>query len=227
MDERLIRMLKFLMSLNDPQISALLGDRGFDEETRAGGWDLLEKSAGRHLAVYFGPIRTASAYKGTISQLDKLENTWFDVADVALRRSFPVVHEKLFLNLSKVSGIKVVITVRTFFNRIDKMEAGGDETDRAALALLEKRGLTGAIRDQARSLLAQAETGHTLRIPEPDPEAEKERLAAMEEMWAWYKDWAKTARTVVSDKRLRISMGISKPRRSAPAEMAEDMEDDE
>ena len=53
--------------------------------------------------------------------------------------------------------------------------------------------------------------------PEPDAATEEERLRAIDEMWAWTKDWSKTARTVVRNRNLRLHMGISRVKRGPGA----------
>ena len=55
----------------------------------------------------------------------------------------------------------------------------------------------------------RAESGQTRRVPEADPEAREKQQEAMGTMWAWDKDWAKTARTVVAEK------GSASPSREA------------
>ena len=56
--------------------------------------------------------------------------------------------------------------------------------------------------------------GDVPMLASPDPVAEAERLKAAEEMWEYYLDWSKTARTVIRRKDLRIKLGISSPTRS-------------
>ena len=50
-DERFVRVLRFLLSIHNPDIASLMAMRGFDEQDRAEGWALLDMAAGRHLSL--------------------------------------------------------------------------------------------------------------------------------------------------------------------------------
>ncbi|MBN2725046.1 MAG: hypothetical protein JXR95_13335 [Deltaproteobacteria bacterium] len=79
------------------------------------------------------------------------------------------------------------------------------------MALLSKRGLNQEKINEVGTLL---ETAKTWTAPDSSWTVSRDQLeAARDEMWAWYQDWAKTARTVVPNKQLRIMMGISSPAR--------------
>ena len=167
--------------------------------------------------------------KCLISAIDAWGNTWFDVIDAALAHKFPKIHEKVMKNLSKTSGIMVVLNVKTMLERLDGLAASSNPDDKAALALLTKRGLDQKQRSNAANLVEQ--TRSELADPDdaslPRPAQDEVALqAAVDAMWKWYLDWSKTARTVVKDKRLRIIMGISSPTRSASsANLDEDEEE--
>jgi hypothetical protein len=43
-----------------------------------------------------------------------------------------------------------------------------------------------------------------------EPSAREQRREAQQSMWRWFQEWATIARTVVTSKRLRIYIGISR-----------------
>lgn len=215
-EERFARVVKLLLSVNDSKVAGYLAKRGFSEEDRAEGWELFDKATRRHVGMQ--PLVSNGLTQELITRIDAWENVWFDVASAALGRKFPKVHDALFLNIGKSSGADVIVGVKTLLDRLDALEAEGGEQAKGALALLDKRGLTLAVREQARKVLFEA-TSSPLR-PEPPVELEqaKQDEQAIEAMWAWYKDWATTARTVVTPKALRIRMGVSRARSSEPSD---------
>ena len=207
-DERLKRVMKFLMASNEPKIANLLALRGFSEEDRQEGWTLLDKATGRHLAVSPGAGTFSTNYKKVVESLDDWENTWFDVADAALGRKFPAVRDRLFTNLSKVSGSEVVLTVKTFLGRIAELEQSGDD-GKAAVELLARRGLNRERLDEAGALMASLETEQvTDEVAVDDSAVKAERDEAFTDMWAWFKDWSKTARTVVKNRNYHVMLGL-------------------
>jgi hypothetical protein len=173
----------------------------------------------------------STQYRGVLGALDDWENNWFDVADAALSRLYPAVHAVLFKNLSKVSGSEVVLTVKTFVERIGSMRKDGGEETQKALALLEKRGLTPDRIDEARALLgkvAVAQTGAKEEEEVDDAPLKAEREAAVEAMWGWYQDWAKTARTVVKNRNYLVMLGLTQIRGGGATEdVADDAAEDD
>jgi len=177
-----------------------------------------ERAAGRHLALTPGSGSFQTQYRATVAEVDSWENTWFDVADAALSRSSPEVHGVLFKNLSKVSGSGTVLTVRTFLDRLDALQEEEGEPSREAMALLEKRGLTAKRREEARALLAKVESVELTddELDTSDQETTKaKREQALDAMWDWFQDWAKTARTVVKNRNYQAMLGLTSPRGGA------------
>lgn len=163
--------------------------------------------------------------KSLIATIDAWENVWFDVVDAALGRHSPEVRDKVLKNLGKTSGPMVVLNVKALLDRLDELKASSNSEEQAALALLQKRGLDEQQRAYARGLVDQARTelGDPEEATLPQPSQEVAALqAAVDQMWAWYLDWSKTARTVVKDKRLRIIMGISSATRTASGTSLDD-----
>lgn len=218
-EKRFIRMVKFLVASTERAVARELGRRGFTDDDRQEGWSLMDRATGRHLAVVPGPGASPTRYHGLLVKVDGWENEWYDVAEAALKRRFPALHAEVFKNLSKGSGSEVVITVRTLLDRLDGLAAKGGDESRRAMALLETRGLTPERRDKARALLRSlevAETGDAGAEAAWDEEAEAalraEKEAAVQAMWAWYQEWAKTARTVVRNRNHLIMLGLARRR---------------
>lgn len=216
-DDRFQRVVKFLLAVHDRKIAGYLAERGFSEADRMEGWELFDRATGRHVSMR--PIPSSGVTKELLARIDAWENIWFDVASAALTRQFPEMRARLFLNISKSSGPAVIVSVKTLLDRIDELATDDNERARGALALLEQRGLNEAIRGEARAMLLEATAAPMdPQLPE-SPDAEQARQQAVEEMWAWYKDWATTARTVIRSKALRIKMGVSQARRGALQEL--------
>lgn len=206
-DERFKRVMKFLMASNEPKIAPLLAQRGFSEEDRQEGWTLLDNATGRHMAMTPAKGTFSPNYKIVVESLDDWENTWFDVASAALSRKFPAVYERVFHSLSKVSGPEVVINVRTFLGRLD--ELSGDVQGQAALELLDKRGLTAQRIADAQTLLEELAKEQTDETEPIDTKAlAAQREVAVDEMWAWFKDWSVTARTVIKNRNYHVMLGL-------------------
>ena len=205
LSQKFVRVLKFLLAVTDPRIFNLLALRGFGNETRKEGWRLFNTAGGLEVDLQESAVEFHGAADG-VARVDAWENVWFDVADAALRHLMPAVHQKLFHNLGKASGNEAVFTVTTFLDRLDALEADGHA---AAAALLATRGLTAAVRTEARALLEEIMAGDVPVAAVAEPQAQAARERAQEQMWQWYLDWSKTARTVVARKDLRIRLGIS------------------
>jgi len=212
---KLQRAVKFLIATQDPRIYTLLMRRGYSNERRREGWELLMK-AGGHLVDMVAPTAADGTPADLVGDIDIFENEWYDVVDAALLRQYPDVHELIFKNLQKTSDSEVVLTTSTLLDRCDGLEK--DTRGRDALALLAERGFTAQVRKQGRDLIERVTKATVAPLPTPDAAAEAERQKAEEDLWAYYLDWSKTARTVVRRKDLRIKMGISSPTRSAADE---------
>lgn len=219
------RVVRFLLSFNRADVATRMALRGFSAEDRKEGFKLLDKAVGRDLALN---LELETPDKNLVAEIDAWENIWFDVADAALARSYPEVHAKVLDRLAKTSGPMVILNVKVLLDRLEQLENSGDPSDAAALALLAKRGLDHKQRQRAADLIEQARSG----LPDTDgPDTVEEQEVDLDEavaqMWAWYLDWAKTARTVIRSKRLRIVMGLSTATRSEGVVEEYELEEDE
>jgi hypothetical protein len=208
------KVLKFLSAVTDPQVFASLAQRGFTNETRREGWNLLAQAGGRDVEMT-APGATGIDVAEVLRQVDAWENEWFDVIDAALHHRYPDVHALVLQGLHKSSSQTVVLTVKVLLDRLDALES--EDRMRPALALLTSRGLTPVVRARGRELLRELRAGDVTVLPTADPVAAAARVAAEAAMWEWYLDWSKTARTVVRQKALRIKLGLSAAPRGAAA----------
>ncbi|MBU1412269.1 hypothetical protein KKC22_12220 [Myxococcota bacterium] len=215
--DKISKMMTMLRGLQHPAIQQGLARHGFDQEDFDEGWHLMDAAMGRSFA-FVKPALPKNLLNEVIPEIDRWENTHFDVADAALKRRYPTVHAELFQNLTKMSGNEVLLSVTTFVNRYEALSARTGDTDKAAVALLHKRGITPDSVAGVKALLEKARNIRSSDLPAPDPEKVRQMDKAVEEMWAWYQDWAQIARVALPNKRLRIHLGISTANTSKPEE---------
>jgi len=126
----------------------------------AEGWALLRSTA----LIRFDAVRP-EAPTSAVEEVDAWENRWFPVIDATLRRSFPDVHAKVLLNLSQTDGPPVILSVATLLERLDALRAATDPVSKAATEKLEIRGVTQAVLDQVRSVIASVSKVSTTPAP--------------------------------------------------------------
>jgi len=151
-----------------------------------------------------------------VRRLFQLENEWWEAIEAPLARKLPAMRDALFDNLRRAGQDASVLNMRVLLDRVDELAqqrgAGKEDVD-----LLESRGFTPAVRATGRELLRQITGGEVPGLPTPDAAAEAERVRALDDMWHWYQDWSRTARTIIRRKDLRIRLGIAARARPAPA----------
>jgi hypothetical protein len=139
------------MGVRNARVAAAMAGYGFSDADLQEGWTLLQSVS--RVKLDGSPSRAST---DTLDKLDAWENRWFPVAIATLERRFPAVHAQVFRNLSQTSGPAVAVSVRTFIERYDAMVSGtgayGAE-GAAAKPVLEARGLTNAVLNEARALL--------------------------------------------------------------------------
>lgn len=223
------RVLVFLLALRNSRIATALAKYGFDDAELALGWDFLSRLSRGRLDI--APL----ADPKLVAELDAFENEWFPVVSAVLQHSHPAAHELVFRNLGQVSGPDVVVGVRTFIERLERLprpesEGGLGAEGRAALELLARRGLTERVVAPAKSTLETIARIEPARAPERDPE---EDARAEREMWSWYLQWSQIARVAVRERRLLKQLGFLRTPTGAvvepelPAEPEEEEEEEE
>lgn len=204
-EDKLHRVLRFLISFQNSPVALVMKKRGFDDEELATGWALFDAASGRTLKR-----SNIDCYEKTINfpaLLDAWENTWFDVADAALSYRFPEVHKALFNKVSKQSGISVIPSVLGFVGLLEEIRTRTDSPWTDASALLAKRGLDQANIDSIKETISKMKTYSSTGSEWNVDREEVDK--AVEEMWSWYQEWSRIARTVVPNKRMKILMGLS------------------
>jgi hypothetical protein len=213
------RLLKLLLGLGNRRALAALQARGFQQSDMDEGWALLKKV----VDVRFDAM-PAEASSTIVEEVDSWENKWFSVIDATLRRSFPEIHAQVLLNLSQTDGPPVILSVSTLLQRLDALRAASDEPSKAAIAKLEQRGVTTAVLDEVRKLIASAATVTQPVVVAPISTEEAAELAQENEeaMWAYYLEWSAIARSAIKDKRLLRVLGFSPVRRSKADDASDD-----
>ncbi len=215
--DKISKTTTILCGLQHPGVQLWLVPCGFGQEDYDEGWRLLDAAMGRAFAQV-KPFAQINQLNEVIPEIDRWENRNFDIADASLRRRHPEIHSELFLNLSKMNGAEVLLSVTTFVKRYEALSARTDDDAKAAVALLHKRGITPDSVAGVKSLLDKARSIQTATVPTQDPEREAQLEKAIDDMWAWYQEWAQVARTAIPNKRLRIHLGISTASPSRPEE---------
>ena len=213
--EKAARVMKMLMGMRNPRIASAMAAYGFTEADLQEGWTLLNAVGRVKLDAH-----TPAADTSTLQKLDEWENRWFPIVAATLERRFPAVHAQIFKNLSQTEGPAVAVSVRTLLERLDQMKAGsgayGAEGPKAA-AVLETRGLTPAVLNQARSYLETMGKVQTVEatMAAQDPQALEK---AENDLWAWYLEWSQIARVAVTQRVLLKQMGFLPTRKSKATE---------
>ena len=208
--QKATRVLGFLLGLRSARIAAWLKPYGFDQTALQEGWALLRAVGKTQLD---SDPEQPSYDPDTLDVLDKWENKWFTIADATLVRHAPDVHRWFFKNLAQTDGAAVVVGVGTFVERYEKMDKaesnGGVKSGKAAKKKLAERGLGQAVIDEAKGLL-ETLGGISGPLPSlPDLAADAEQLVQAEKaMWAWYLEWSRIARKVISQRSLLRQLGF-------------------
>jgi hypothetical protein len=219
LNDKLSRMLAFLVGLRDPRVFSVLATRGMTPAILEEGWTLFTTAAGaklRYTPAKGGPVASGEE-NNLLAGLDLWENTWFPVIDATLRRNLPAVHAVVFANLAQTEGKAVIVSVGTMLERLRLPEV------QKSLALLESRGLTAHVRKTAEDLLGSLKKLSETQIPDVDPTAKLEQEKALDDAWGWYREWSTIARTLFTRGDTLIRLGLRKSKRGR---IEEDTEED-
>jgi hypothetical protein len=125
--------------------------------------------------------------------------------------------------LSQTDGPPVILSVSTLLQRLDALCAATDDASMAAIAKLEQRGVTTAVLDEVRQLIASVATVKQPVVASISTEQAAQLAQENEEaMWAYYLEWIAIARSAIKDKRLLRVLGFSAVRRSKSDDASDD-----
>jgi hypothetical protein len=198
------RVLQLLLGLRYPDVAAALQAFGFDDKEADQGWELL-RAMGKARGRIVQPVVNAKI----IQQLDAWENLWFPIAQATLTHRCPAVAQKMFQNLTQVSGREVAITVQMFVDRYDDLDQQGSDfgpEGATAKAVLAARGLTEEAMGEVKALLE--ELRHTAATPDAIEHAKEDAAKAEEALWAWYLEWSQVVRSTIKNRWLLHQLGF-------------------
>ncbi len=232
--ERATRFLQGIGAL--PVVRTLLAHHGMKDTDIEEGRTLLLACLAQPMEVRAAMQTESSlAQRAAAAELDQWDEPNFARFGAALRRHHPSAYTYVFSNLKPASGVLSAKTIATFLSRLDALESGSDParsdtkaSDANAIALLTRRGLTPDERKRLRKLVdvALGPTDPLAELPkEPTINA---RLLALNELRAWYDEWATVARIVVKRRADLIRLGLAarrKPINAAVEEADEEIED--
>lgn len=215
------KVLAFLLGLRVSRALSAMQRHGFGPSDADDGWRLLRGQADLRFNQANGPVNPK-----VVEAVDAWENRWYEIIDASLTRNFPNVREKVMLNLSQTDGPPVLLSVQTLVSRIDALNAPeASDEDRAAYALLQKRGLNAVTMAEVKALLASAQQPGVVDVPVVANDAEA-NAAAEEAMWAWYLEWSTIARRAITDRAVLRALGFLPRKTKGSDEVTDDTADE-
>lgn len=209
------RVMSLLLGLRHPEVAEILAQSGFEQADLDDGFDRIK-------ALTDGSLERRAPRQGvrsgTLARLDAWENRWFPVIDASLRARHPEVHAWLVGGLRQTSGNTVAPVMMMLAERLVTLpvEPSLGAEGKAARALLEKRGLTAAVLQEALDLIDGLKRPETSRpYIEPDVQGQQKAEASL---WAWYLEWSTIARAGIKDKRLLRECGLSAAKKAVREE---------
>lgn len=224
LNEKLRRILSFLVGVRNPRVFSIMATRGFSHEDLEEGWELFTTAAGEKLTYSrrgTDPMAPNEARR-YLAELDHWENTWYPVISATLERHYPEIHEQVFKNLAQTDGVEVMVSVGTLIQRITEMQSS--TAGQEANALLNTRGLTNEIRDQATTIIDTLKKHEEAQLPQLDPAAVEKQRMAMVDAWTWYREWSQIARTVIKRGDVLVRLGLRQLERGRRIEEVEELE---
>jgi len=210
------RAIQFLRTVGtDPVIFDELQSVGFTSDDLTEGWSLVYKACSlpqskQRFTPDAGPVADAN------DKLVAWQATMFVRAHAALRRLHPAQDAFVFGDVVGDPSTTTLVAVGVFLARLDALGNSPErkatrKADHAALATLERRGVTEETRKQAKQLVHIIETTTAPDITTAPPPVDK-RMSAMIDVYAWVQDWTESARAVITRRDHLIRLGIGKRR---------------
>lgn len=207
LDEVPARALAFLRAAGTSRaIRRFLGKAGYTESDHREGWDLLHASSG--FTSGGPPELEDTRVRDAIRALDAWDEDGFRIIRASLGRHFPAQAKFVLEGIAPGVGPASVVAVETLLARLDQLEKGRPSTakdDKAAIALLEARGINQKERQKLRDLLVEAKHAQPVE-PSTDEHADYAPLAALH---TWHLEWSEVARAVVRRRDYLIRLGLA------------------
>ncbi len=248
LDRTPARALTFLLAVGrTPAIWGALQTRGYGDAEHGSGWQkLLAVDPSRAKSSPVGGSADP-AVREAFAKVDKWDNETLPIVDVALANRVPEAHAFFFADgLAPADGAESVRVVTTFLDRADALEAhaaekpgagskkGAKAADtpapppltsaqaKAAIELLEARGVTAEARKTARGWLTTLKKGPEVRPAEASATGSTEaRRAASLALYNWLNEWTTIARKVITRRDHLLALKLAarkspKPRAAKP-----------
>jgi len=221
--EKTLKLLRGIGTV--PAIRAALATKGYDDAEHAHGWKLVLEVSGYRASppeVKVDP-RTSDA----IHAIDTWDEEGFRTITASLKHRFPKQLAFLMEGIGPSTGMQAVANLKLLLERLDSLEKGhrkngsGDH-DKAAMALLAKRGINPAKRAELAKLVAEAESlpaADGLESADKTKARVEKRLADLQALRAWYEEWSELAHAAIKRRDHLIFLGLAKrkPRKKASA----------
>ncbi|MCS6901822.1 MAG: hypothetical protein RMJ98_18940, partial [Myxococcales bacterium] len=187
--------------------------RGYSEADHEEGWSLLHKVSG-HRPVAAPSTPPDNAIRSAINTLDAWDEDGYRLVRAALARRFPEQLRFVLEGLAPVRGTGAVLSVKNLLDRLDALETSPDrassrEQDLAAIAAIAAKGLSREERARLRALVSTAQGLMAPGAPASEPVCPPV-LQDLQDLKAWYVEWAETARVAIKRRDYLIRLGLAK-----------------
>jgi len=212
------KLTTFLGGACSPMIFMNLSRVGYSKGVHAEGWEKLQKTSSTAFLVDTG-APTPPAAAAALKEVDDWDEYGFRIIRASLRKRFPKVYATLTKGLAAGTGPKVLVSVGELLRRFDELERTGKPAGaREALALLENRTISKAVRADLAAKIKLAQTPTILKTLD---EAAIERAAAARrealiEARDFYEEWSEIARSVVKRRDHLIRLGLAQRASRSP-----------
>lgn len=212
------RAAKFIYGItSNPSVWVALAGAGMTKEQLDEGRALLNTALSLPSDDRARP--GLDAQRRALAEVDAWDEPHFRAYKATLRRHHPLAGAYVFHDLNATTGVKAVLGVQTFLNRLDALDGGTDPhrkdtipEDKAAVEHLASRGFTKAERTRLRALV-NAALGEGREVPADEVEAQhaaaQARATGLLELRSWFDEWSSIAHAHVKKRSHLISMGLA------------------
>ena len=212
------RALAFLRAMGTSRaIRAAMFARGYTADDHREGWTYLHTCAG--FIEEPEELTEDPTVRAAIEELDAWDEPAFRVVRATLERRFPEQAEFVMKGLKAATGAAAVLSVERLLDRLDALESSPErkasrKEDEAALGVLRLRGIDDAKRKRMRELVATAKS--VVAVEQSDPKAveleDAARREALNNLYAWYREWTEVARATIKRRDYLIRLGLASRR---------------